>query len=157
MGCLWRTVERIFVKRSISRGMVSLTHKKCRPCRVGIFKSFCRSLRWHYPDQVQRVGDYLGHPLSWTRPSSPRRLANFTQSKYRTASPGSQPSAHRHKSKGSPSTRTPAKEIRGDPERRFRPRPEGSSLVPPNGSNQSVDGTFHICPEIYVDKSVLKY
>jgi hypothetical protein len=69
---------------------MSFTHKKCRPQRVGILKSCCRSLRWHYPDQVQRVGDDLGHPLSWTRPSSPRRLATFNQPKYRTASLGSQ-------------------------------------------------------------------
>ena len=146
-------------------------NKKCRPRRVGTLKSCCRSLRWHYPDQVQRVGDDLGRPLSWTRPSSPRRLTNFTQSKYRIGSLGSQPSAHRHNPsatlrtgcKGSPSTRdfgelsrtAPAEGLRGDPERLFRPRPEGRGLAP--SKYQSVDGTFHVCPEIYVDKSVLKY
>src|SRR4030042_1782752 len=150
MGCLWRTVERIFVKRSISRGMVSLTHKKCRPCRVGIFKSFCRSLRWHYPDQVQRVGDYLGPPLSWTRPSSPRRLTNFTQSKYRPASPGSQPYVSEPVPPFDPS---PSIELRALSLSKGSGRGCAAKWVK-SISRWNIPYLPRDCPEIYVDKSV---
>ena len=151
---------------------MSLTHKKCRPRRVGICKSFCRSLRWHYPDQVQRVGDDLGRPLSWTRPSSPRRLANFTQPKYRTGSPGSQhmylkvPRSSRSQAEGAPpngqgdqlmehsisARNVSPKRGRGDFSRLLnRPRFTGPCPL----THASV--THYICPEIYVDKLVLKY
>ena len=108
-------------------------------------------LRWHYPDQVLRVGGAFVRPLSPVCPSSPLRLGHRRRIRSRRDDPAADPAEHRpartlpRHALRRPAARCRRRHDHARPRHRdrVRPRPRAGDLPDRRGARGSARWSAH--------------